>query len=90
MMPAAVFCLLFGKQEQQATTFSQEQQNLIVEHYFFSRSYAYVVDEFHGKYPGVAVPNNSTIMRLITHFRECKSVEENVYQARREPEDRPF
>jgi hypothetical protein len=44
-------------------SFSQEQRVFIVEHYFAIRSYARVVDEFRRKYPGVAVPNNSTITK---------------------------
>ncbi|KAL4084269.1 hypothetical protein QTP88_028094 [Uroleucon formosanum] len=55
-------------------SFSQDQRVFIVEHYFASRSYACVVDEFRVKYPNVAVPNNSTITRLIARFRETGSV----------------
>jgi hypothetical protein len=54
--------------------FSQEQRVFSVEHYFASRSYARVVDEFRRKYPDAAVPNNSTITRIIARFRECGSV----------------
>lgn len=54
--------------------FSQEQRVFIVEHYFASRSYARVVDEFRRNYPDSAVPNNSSITRLIERFRECGSV----------------
>ncbi|KAJ4452047.1 hypothetical protein ANN_03563 [Periplaneta americana] len=55
-------------------SFSQEQRVFIVEHYFSSRSYARVVDEFRRNYPDVTVPNNSTITRLIARFSECESV----------------
>jgi hypothetical protein len=46
-------------------SFSQEQRVFIVKHYFASRSYARVADEFHREYPDSAVPNNSTITRII-------------------------
>jgi hypothetical protein len=55
-------------------SFSQEQRVFILEHYFASRSYARVADEFRWRYPDSAVPNNSTITRLIDGFRECGSV----------------
>jgi len=55
-------------------SFSQEQCVFIVEQHFTSRSYACVIDKFRVKYPNVAVPNNSTITRLITRFRETISV----------------
>jgi len=55
-------------------SFSQEQRVFLVKQYFASRSYACVVDEFRVKYLDVAVPNNSTITRLITRFRETGSV----------------
>ncbi|KAJ4431178.1 hypothetical protein ANN_19775 [Periplaneta americana] len=38
-----------------------------------SRSYAHVVDKFRRNYPDLAVPNNSTITRVIARFRECGS-----------------
>lgn len=46
----------------------------IVEQYFVSRSYDYVIDGFLVKYPNVAVFNNLTITRLIARFRETESV----------------
>lgn len=46
----------------------------IVDQYFASRSYTYVFNKFQVKYPDIAVPNNLTIMRLITHFLEFESV----------------
>ncbi|KAJ8870256.1 hypothetical protein PR048_029277 [Dryococelus australis] len=54
--------------------FSQEQQVLIVEHYFATRSYAHVTDEFRLRYLDTAVPNNATITRLINNFQENGSV----------------
>lgn len=56
--------------------FSQEQQVFIVEQYFASRLYTFVVDQFCVKYRDVTVPYNLTITRLITHFRETVSVVE--------------
>lgn len=55
-------------------SFSQKQRVFIVKQYFAIRSYACVVDEFRVNYPYAAVPNNSTIMRLIAHFHEFGSV----------------
>lgn len=57
-------------------SFSRKQRVFIVEQYFASRSYSNVVDGFRVKYPGVAVPNNSTITILtrLTHFRKSGSV----------------
>jgi transposase len=53
---------------------SQEQRVFIFEHYFASRSYARVADEFRWMYLDSAVPNNSTTTRLIDRFRESGSV----------------
>lgn len=55
-------------------SFSQEERVFIVEQYLSTRSYVHVVNEFRKKYPDAAVPNNSTITRLIARFRECGSV----------------
>ena len=65
-------------------SFSQEQRVFIVEHYFASRSYAHVVDEFRRKYPDAEARNNSTITRIIARFGECGSIADGRY-----PGDRP-
>jgi hypothetical protein len=54
-------------------SFSQERI-FVVEHYFASRSYARVADEFRREYPDSTVPNNSTITSTINRFRECRTV----------------
>ncbi|KAJ8885202.1 hypothetical protein PR048_011398 [Dryococelus australis] len=54
--------------------FSQEQRAFIVEHYFATRLYACVADEFRLRYPDAVVPNNATITRLMNRFRESGSV----------------
>ncbi|PSN54000.1 hypothetical protein C0J52_13467 [Blattella germanica] len=48
--------------------FSQEQRSFILQHYFASRSYAHVKDEFCMNHPDVVVPNNSTITIIIIPF----------------------
>ncbi|KAJ8874175.1 hypothetical protein PR048_025017 [Dryococelus australis] len=53
--------------------FSQERRVFIVEHYFATRSYARVADEFRLRYPDTTVPNNATITRLSNRFRESGS-----------------
>jgi hypothetical protein len=63
-------------------SFSQEQRVFIVEHYFASRSYARVPDEFRWEYPDSAVPNNLTITRIINRFRECGLVSDRKRSAR--------
>jgi transposase len=63
-------------------SFSQEQRVFSVEHYFASRSYARVADEFRREYPDSAVPNNSTITRIINRLRECGSVSDRKRSGR--------
>jgi transposase len=53
-----------------------------VEHYFPTHSYAGVADEFRQEYPDSAVPNNSTITRIINRFRECGSVSDRKRSGR--------
>ena len=45
-----------------------------VETYFASKSYKDCQQRFGQKFPGIQVPNNSTIVRLIQRFRDQGSV----------------
>jgi transposase len=53
-----------------------------VGHYFSSRSYARAADEFRREYPDSAVPNNSTITRIINRFQKCGSVSDRKRSGR--------
>jgi transposase len=63
-------------------SFYKEQRVFIVEHYFASRFYARVADEFRREYPDSAVPNNSTITGIINRFRQCGSVSDRKISGR--------
>jgi hypothetical protein len=46
----------------------------IPEHYFASKSFAAIREAFSNAYPDKEVPNKTTIHRLVTKFRDTKSV----------------
>jgi hypothetical protein len=46
----------------------------ILEHYFASKSFAAVREEFSSAYPDKEVPNKTTIQRLVTEFWDTGSV----------------
>ncbi|PSN37499.1 hypothetical protein C0J52_23513 [Blattella germanica] len=54
--------------------FSQEHRSFILKHYFASRFYALVKDEFRRNYPDEVLSHNSTISGIIARFREYGSV----------------
>jgi transposase len=56
--------------------FSQDQRVFILEHYFSTRSYAECQNAFRNSFPDSAVPNKSTIQRLVERFRETGSIGE--------------
>lgn len=56
--------------------FSKDERVFIIESYFAYKSYERVKDEFRLKFPNSAVPNNTTITRLINKFRETGSVQD--------------
>jgi transposase len=53
--------------------FSQDQRVFILEYYFSTRSYAECQNAFRNSFPDSAVPNKSTIQRLVERFRETGS-----------------
>ena len=56
--------------------FSKDERVFIIESYFAYKSYKRVKDKFRLKFPNSAVPNNTTITRLINKFRETGSVQD--------------
>jgi hypothetical protein len=56
--------------------FSQDQSDFILEHYFFTRSYAECQNAFRNSFPESLAPNKSTIQRLVECFRETGSIGE--------------
>lgn len=55
--------------------FTQKQRIFILENYFATKSYAQTISEFESKFPTVAPPNKSSIMRLVKisrwrHYKE--------------------
>jgi transposase len=56
--------------------FSQDQSVFILEHYFFTWSYAECQNAFRNSFPDSVVPSKSTIQRLVESFRETGSIGE--------------
>jgi hypothetical protein len=53
---------------------SPTERVFILEHYFASKSFAAVREAFSNVYPDREVPNETTVHRLITKFRDTGSV----------------
>jgi hypothetical protein len=56
--------------------FSQDQRVFILEHYFFTRSYAECRNAFRNSFPDTVVPNKSIIQHLVECFHETGSIGE--------------
>jgi hypothetical protein len=56
--------------------FPQDQRVFILEHYFSTLSYAECHNAFRNSFPDSAVPNKSTIQRLMERFCETRSIGE--------------
>jgi hypothetical protein len=56
--------------------FPQDQRVFILEHYFFTRSYAECQNAFRNSFPDSVTLNKSTIQRLVERFRETGSIGE--------------
>jgi hypothetical protein len=54
--------------------YSREERVFILEHYFALKSFAVVRESFSNAYPDKEVPNKTTIHRLVTKYRETRSV----------------
>lgn len=54
----------------------QNQRVLIVRRYFETKSYKEVKKSFQDQFPGVPIPANSTILRLVRRFNETGRVDE--------------
>jgi hypothetical protein len=54
--------------------YSLAQRVFILEHFFASKSFSSLREEFSSAYPGSEVPNKTTIHRLVTQLRDRGSV----------------